>query len=98
VQPWLSWNSLCRPGWPRTLRFTCLCFPSAGIKGVHHHAQLYSLFFDWVAYLIFLDISFLRNTHACAHTHTHIYTHTHTHTHTHTYICDVGSVKIFSNL
>jgi hypothetical protein len=34
VQPWLSWNSLCRPGWPRSQEFTCLCLPSAGIKGV----------------------------------------------------------------
>jgi hypothetical protein len=23
-------NSLCRPGWPRTQKFTCLCLPSAG--------------------------------------------------------------------
>ncbi|EDL30743.1 RIKEN cDNA 2010305A19, isoform CRA_a, partial [Mus musculus] len=29
----LSWNSLCRPGWPRTRKPTCLCLPSAGIKG-----------------------------------------------------------------
>jgi hypothetical protein len=28
VWPWLSWNSLCRPGWPRTQRSTCLCLPS----------------------------------------------------------------------
>jgi hypothetical protein len=34
---WLSWNSLCRPGWPQTQKSTCLCFPSAGIKGVSHH-------------------------------------------------------------
>jgi hypothetical protein len=34
---WLSWNSLCRPGWPRTQKSTCLCLPSAGIKGVRHH-------------------------------------------------------------
>jgi hypothetical protein len=40
VLPWLSWNSLCRPGWPQTQKSTCLCLPSAGIKGVHHHAQL----------------------------------------------------------
>jgi hypothetical protein len=31
------WNSSCRPGWPRTQKSTCLCLPSAGIKGVHHH-------------------------------------------------------------
>ena len=35
-----SWNSLCRPGWPRTQKSACLCFPSAGIKGVCHHARL----------------------------------------------------------
>ena len=33
VQPWLFWNSLCRPGWPITQKFACLCLPSAGIKG-----------------------------------------------------------------
>jgi hypothetical protein len=27
----VSWNSLCRPGWPRTQKFACLCLPSAGI-------------------------------------------------------------------
>jgi hypothetical protein len=37
VYLWLSWNSLCRPGWPRTQKSSCLCLPSAGIKGVHHH-------------------------------------------------------------
>jgi hypothetical protein len=37
VQPWLSWNSLCRPGWPRTQKSICLCLPSAGITGVCHH-------------------------------------------------------------
>jgi hypothetical protein len=34
---WLSWNSLCRPGWPWTQKSTCLWLPSAGIKGMHHH-------------------------------------------------------------
>ena len=38
VLPWLSWNSLCRPGWPRTQKSMCLCLPSAGIKGVVAHA------------------------------------------------------------
>jgi hypothetical protein len=38
--PWLSWKSLCRPGWPRTQKSACLCPPSAGIKSVHHHSQL----------------------------------------------------------
>jgi large subunit ribosomal protein L32e len=31
--------SLCRPGWPRTQKYACLCLPSAGIKGVCHHAR-----------------------------------------------------------
>ena len=35
--PRLSWNSLCRPGWPQMPRSTCLCLPSAGVKDVHHH-------------------------------------------------------------
>ena len=34
---WLSWNSLCIPGWPRTLKSACLCLPSAGIKVVCHY-------------------------------------------------------------
>jgi hypothetical protein len=40
VYPWLSWNSLCRPGWPRTQKSTCLCLPSAVIKGMHPHTRL----------------------------------------------------------
>ena len=34
---WLSWNSLCIPGWPQTQKSACLCLPSAGIKGVCHY-------------------------------------------------------------
>lgn len=34
---WLSWNSLWKPGWPRTQRFGCLWFLSAEIKGLCHH-------------------------------------------------------------
>jgi hypothetical protein len=49
VQPWLSWNSLCRPGWPRTQKSACLCLPSAGIKGVCHHARLFLVFQDRVS-------------------------------------------------
>jgi hypothetical protein len=30
-------NSLCRPGWPWIQKSACLCFPSAGIKGVGYH-------------------------------------------------------------
>lgn len=37
VQHWWAWNSLCRLGLPQTLRN--LCFPRAGIKGRHCHAQ-----------------------------------------------------------
>jgi hypothetical protein len=33
-------HSFCRPGWPRTQKSACLCLPSAGIKGIHHHAWL----------------------------------------------------------
>jgi hypothetical protein len=39
-------NSLCRPGWPQTQKSACLCLPSAGIKGVHHHAWLELSFFS----------------------------------------------------
>jgi hypothetical protein len=46
VSPWLSWNSLCRPGWPRTQKSTCLCLPSAGIKGVRHHTRLTGSFLN----------------------------------------------------
>ena len=47
VQPWLSWNLLCRPGWPRTQKSACLCLPCAGIKGMSHHARLGFAFFNW---------------------------------------------------
>ena len=40
VQPWLFWNSLCRPGWPWIQKCECLCLPCAVIKGVHHHSWL----------------------------------------------------------
>ena len=36
---WLSWSSLCRPGWPQTQKSSCLCLQSAWIKGLRHHAQ-----------------------------------------------------------
>jgi hypothetical protein len=32
--------SLCSPGCPGTQKSTCLCLPSAGTKGVRHHAWL----------------------------------------------------------
>jgi hypothetical protein len=37
----MSWNSLCRPGWPRTQKSAWLCLPNAGIKGVCHHTGHY---------------------------------------------------------
>ena len=40
VQPWLSWNSLCRPAWPQSQKSTCLCLLSSWIKGMCHHARL----------------------------------------------------------
>jgi hypothetical protein len=47
VYPWLSWNSLCRPGWPRTQKSPYLCLDSAGIKGVCQHCLVhYAIFKD----------------------------------------------------
>jgi hypothetical protein len=42
----LSCNLLYRPGWPRTQKSTCLCLPSAGIKGVRHQSWLSLLSFN----------------------------------------------------
>jgi hypothetical protein len=45
--PWLSWNSLCRPGWPRNQKSACLCLPSAGSKGVRHYCPAtYAFYFS----------------------------------------------------
>ena len=41
----LSWNSLCRPGWPQTQRSSCLCLSSTGIKGIYHHCPVAFFFF-----------------------------------------------------
>ena len=51
VQPWLSWNSLCRPSWPPTQKSACFCLLSAGIKGVCHHTQLFFLFLKMKIFL-----------------------------------------------
>ena len=69
VQSWLSWNSLCKPGKPRTQKSTCLCLPSAEIKGVRHHAQpdrflVTSSISLWVMnlfklYLLYLDLTLI---------------------------------------
>ena len=53
-EAWLSWNSVCRPGWPRTQRSACLCLPSAGIKGMRHHARLGIDFFKECFLLLLL--------------------------------------------
>ena len=48
VYPWLSWNSLCRPGWPRTQKSACLCLlkrapPLPGLR-----LSSYSHFTGWI--------------------------------------------------
>jgi hypothetical protein len=55
--PWLSWNSLCRPGWPWTQKFACLCLPSAGIKGMHHHA-IY-VFYSYISIKLLITVKLL---------------------------------------
>ena len=40
VQPWLSWNSICRQGWPWTQRSTCLCVRVLGLKTCTTTARL----------------------------------------------------------
>jgi hypothetical protein len=47
VYPWLSWNSLYRPGWPQTQKSTCLCLPSVWIKSVRHHCPAFNWFIVW---------------------------------------------------
>jgi hypothetical protein len=39
VYYWLSWNLHCRLGWltSNSLKPSCLCLSSAGIKGMHHN-------------------------------------------------------------
>jgi hypothetical protein len=48
VYPWLSWNSLCRPGWPRTQKSACLCLPSPGI-----------ILFYFISFYWFFETGFL---------------------------------------
>ena len=46
MYPLLSWNSLCRLGWPWTHRdFTYLYLSSAGIKGMHHYCPAWNILF-----------------------------------------------------
>jgi hypothetical protein len=44
--------SLCSPGCPQTQKSTCLCLPSGGIKGVHHHALLGHLIYYIYMYTV----------------------------------------------
>jgi hypothetical protein len=53
----LSWNTLSRPGWPRTLKSTCLCLASAGVKGICHHCPAYFIFY-WLFYLFTFQMLF----------------------------------------
>jgi hypothetical protein len=78
VQSWLSWNSLCRPGWPQTQKSACLCLPSAGIKGVCHHCLA------CVHVLLHTHSHKYTHSHIIILSHTHTFTHIHTHSHTHT--------------
>jgi hypothetical protein len=57
--PGCSWNSLCRPGWPRTQKSPYLCLPSAGIKGVRHHARLFSAILSVCIVCVFMCLPVL---------------------------------------
>lgn len=50
VLPWLSWNSLCKPGWPHAQASAFLCLLGAEIKGVHRQGWLefLSSFSPWL--------------------------------------------------
>lgn len=37
---WRAWNSVYKPGWPRTPRSTCFCLQCARIGGLHRHTHL----------------------------------------------------------
>jgi hypothetical protein len=67
VYPWLSWNSLCRPGWHQTQKSACLCLPSAGIKGVHHHCPARCLFISLCIHLISINDVFGSSMYTCVH-------------------------------
>lgn len=48
TEPWLSWNSICRPGWSQTQRSACLFLLSTGIKGMCLRALLSSMVFEGI--------------------------------------------------
>jgi hypothetical protein len=69
----MSWNSLCRPGWPQTHKSAWLCLPSAGIKGVCHHAQLrFNVLIHWYDSLFPTYYSW---SSYCSHNFLYYYTH-----------------------
>ena len=47
---------LCRPSWPQTQKSACLCLPSDGIKGMHHHHP--ALFFSLYLHLFVWSLPF----------------------------------------
>ena len=49
--PWLSYNSLCRPG--------CLCLPCAGIRGLCHDCSVKWYFENFYLYFCVMSISVL---------------------------------------
>jgi hypothetical protein len=46
VYPWLSWNSLCGPGWPQTQKSACLCLQNIVVLFIY-------LFYFILFYFIF---------------------------------------------
>jgi hypothetical protein len=70
----LSWNSLCRPGWPQTQKSTCLCLSSAGIKGMcHHRPAFFIVFNDHVIMVVKLYQGILESEIGNTHTHTYLH-------------------------
>jgi hypothetical protein len=49
-----------RSGWLQTQRSACLCLPSAGVKGMRHHAQLEVRFFRLALIPLFLLLAPIR--------------------------------------
>ena len=56
-------TSLCKPSWPQFQRFTCLCLPNAGMKGLCHHIGPVHLHFNNL--LLFICVGVLPALHMC---------------------------------
>jgi hypothetical protein len=57
---------LCRPGWSRTQKSTCLCLPSAGITGVRHQPGFcFVLKYSHVAQTHLTPVRWLKLTSDC---------------------------------